>query len=528
MPAGARRIMRRFSMEEISGVDRPAQKGAKVAIMKRADAWDDSSYIALRKRDFSTEQRRHAERTGAAMPGGRYPIEDAQDLHNAIRAVGRGKGSHAAIRAHIMRRARALGLSDQIPDDWKSEKFDVAKALDQIDAAYVLRKAVTFDQQQAVQENNELAQGLMQEVYEASSALCTVLYEIAGDNSVSDKGKAMNEALADFSEHVKRIVPEGIETGIVAAALQQAGYRINAQGGIELANEGADQMALADIAKKLGLPTTASEAEILKAMDDAEAKAKAKEKEEAEKAKGATSKAYDGLTSVEKSYIGNGTMPEGGWDAFALMKSEDRAAHMKAKPAKKPNANANASDDDEGDMDKALAKGDAFRTPQGVFVKRSDFTSAAAYDVAKSQNETIAKQAEAIANAEDDAARGRIAKRAAVLKNVGAEADITSLVRSIEKHDAKLGEQVMAKFEQLDGVIAKGELFAETGSGARGATFGKAGETVQKKAEELRKKDPAKFKSIEKARDHVRQTEPELAKEEARERAEQQASRRAA
>ena len=31
-----------------------------------------------------------------------YPIADAEDLSNAIYAVGRGGGSHDAIRAHII------------------------------------------------------------------------------------------------------------------------------------------------------------------------------------------------------------------------------------------------------------------------------------------------------------------------------------------------------------------------------------------------------------------------------------------
>jgi hypothetical protein len=49
-----------------------------------------------------------------------YPIGDAEDLGKAIKAVGRGGGSHDKIRAYIVRRAKALGKSDMIPDDWSS------------------------------------------------------------------------------------------------------------------------------------------------------------------------------------------------------------------------------------------------------------------------------------------------------------------------------------------------------------------------------------------------------------------------
>ena len=70
---------------------------------------------------YNAEQLRKMEGNGQAMPGGRYPIGDLQDLSNAIRAVGRGGGSHNAIRVHIMKRARALGASKQIPDNWNAD-----------------------------------------------------------------------------------------------------------------------------------------------------------------------------------------------------------------------------------------------------------------------------------------------------------------------------------------------------------------------------------------------------------------------
>lgn len=50
-----------------------------------------------------------------------YPIADTEDLRNAIRAVGRGSGDHDKIRAYIIRRAKALGAEDEIPDNWNSD-----------------------------------------------------------------------------------------------------------------------------------------------------------------------------------------------------------------------------------------------------------------------------------------------------------------------------------------------------------------------------------------------------------------------
>lgn len=75
--------------------------------------------------DLNTAARECAARRGWAMEGGRYPIRSKEmhgeaDLAKAIKAVGRGGGSHDEIRKHIMKRARALGLSDQIPENWTS------------------------------------------------------------------------------------------------------------------------------------------------------------------------------------------------------------------------------------------------------------------------------------------------------------------------------------------------------------------------------------------------------------------------
>lgn len=61
---------------------------------------------------------------GAAMEGGRFPITNKDDLQNAIRAVGRAKGGEsgrAAVRRFIIKRAKALGLSNMIPISWDGD-----------------------------------------------------------------------------------------------------------------------------------------------------------------------------------------------------------------------------------------------------------------------------------------------------------------------------------------------------------------------------------------------------------------------
>ena len=72
----------------------------------------------LIKRKFSSKQREEMASSGKAMPDGSYPIANKTDLMNAIRSWGRG-GANPEVKAHIKRRAKALGLSDMIPDNWK-------------------------------------------------------------------------------------------------------------------------------------------------------------------------------------------------------------------------------------------------------------------------------------------------------------------------------------------------------------------------------------------------------------------------
>lgn len=91
---------------------------------------------------YSAEQLRqmlakgHAIRNANGEPS--YPIADEEDLRNAIRAVGRGGGDHDRIRAHIIRRAKALGKTSLIPDNWTSSgrlKETISESASLVEAA---------------------------------------------------------------------------------------------------------------------------------------------------------------------------------------------------------------------------------------------------------------------------------------------------------------------------------------------------------------------------------------------------------
>ena len=73
------------------------------------------------KREYDTQERRQMAEMGQAMPDGSFPIKTVQDLRNAIQSVGRASNYESAKR-HIVRRARALGMVQMLPQDWNIKK----------------------------------------------------------------------------------------------------------------------------------------------------------------------------------------------------------------------------------------------------------------------------------------------------------------------------------------------------------------------------------------------------------------------
>jgi len=117
---------------EITNVDLVGQaaNGRRFALMKSesdagmftpADVKAMADRARAAKADHDTADRKHDAKTGAAMSDGSYPIENKADLDNAIHAVGRGNADHDAIRRHIITRAKSLGASSEIPDNWNSD-----------------------------------------------------------------------------------------------------------------------------------------------------------------------------------------------------------------------------------------------------------------------------------------------------------------------------------------------------------------------------------------------------------------------
>lgn len=71
---------------------------------------------------LTDQARREMASNGQAMPDGSFPIKSRRDVLNAIHAIGRAApGRRAAVKAHIIRRAKALGAPRLIPPSWRTQ-----------------------------------------------------------------------------------------------------------------------------------------------------------------------------------------------------------------------------------------------------------------------------------------------------------------------------------------------------------------------------------------------------------------------
>lgn len=79
----------------------------------------------------SAAARRKFARSGVAMPNGDFPIPDEGHLESAIGRLGNYHGDKAKAKRHIIKRARALGLTHLLPADWGVSKDMDSQAEDE-------------------------------------------------------------------------------------------------------------------------------------------------------------------------------------------------------------------------------------------------------------------------------------------------------------------------------------------------------------------------------------------------------------
>ena len=105
---------------EISLVDLPCLPDATFEVVK--DGVVEKRAFLKRSQPDDSDGDRDAEleadaETGVALPDGSYPIRTAKDVENAVKDFSRF-GQKADVKAHIIRRARAIGAESALPGDW--------------------------------------------------------------------------------------------------------------------------------------------------------------------------------------------------------------------------------------------------------------------------------------------------------------------------------------------------------------------------------------------------------------------------
>lgn len=123
--------------EQVTVSGSPAAIAALIhkAAQRAEQRTPDDAYADVIKAKYDADDLKRMAGNGEAMENESYPIADEDDLHNAIRAVGRGGADHDAIRRHVITRAKALGKSSMIPDNWAADgslKEQVSKDMDPV------------------------------------------------------------------------------------------------------------------------------------------------------------------------------------------------------------------------------------------------------------------------------------------------------------------------------------------------------------------------------------------------------------
>ena len=90
------------------------------------------------KNYFSHKERKDLAKKGEAMPNGKYPIRNSQDLKDAIRLVGASDMPESEVKAWIRKRAKELGLEKELPESWD----EVEKTMNTKDAQVLSKESL--------------------------------------------------------------------------------------------------------------------------------------------------------------------------------------------------------------------------------------------------------------------------------------------------------------------------------------------------------------------------------------------------
>lgn len=159
---------------------------------------------ANNKTDFSHSERKDLAKKGEAMPNGKYPIRNSQDLKDAIKLSGASDMPKEKVKAWIKKRAKELGLESELPEDWKSK--EVEKTMDCNDANAICKE--DLDDKPKGPEGDGIAKNEETETTESEETDSQGIWKSEDGLTVSMKFSSVEDAMI-FKSVISEMIQEG-------------------------------------------------------------------------------------------------------------------------------------------------------------------------------------------------------------------------------------------------------------------------------------------------------------------------------
>lgn len=174
---------------------------------------------ANNKTDFSHSERKDLAKKGEAMPNGKYPIRNSQDLKDAIKLSGASDMPKEKVKAWIKKRAKELGLESELPEEWKSK--EVEKTMDCNDANAICKE--DLDDKLKGPEGDGIAKNEETETTESEETDSQGIWKSEDGLTVSMKFSSVEDAMV-FKSVISEMIQEGkVKADVLEKAKKEDG-----------------------------------------------------------------------------------------------------------------------------------------------------------------------------------------------------------------------------------------------------------------------------------------------------------------
>lgn len=174
---------------------------------------------ANNKTDFSHSERKDLAKKGEAMPNGKYPIRNSQDLKDAIKLSGASDMPKEKVKAWIKKRAKELGLESELPEEWKSK--EVEKTMDCNDANVICKE--DLDDKPKGPEGDGIAKNEETETTESEETDSQGIWKSEDGLTVSMKFSSVEDAMV-FKSVISEMIQEGkVKADVLEKAKKEDG-----------------------------------------------------------------------------------------------------------------------------------------------------------------------------------------------------------------------------------------------------------------------------------------------------------------